>query len=417
MKISITKIKEQISKVSSIIKNKSTYKNKKIKVNMKIKVNADTVMSIIIIVVAVSAIAYSIINNNNSKSKSYLSITNTKESDKTSKKKKSDKIITIDFEDIDTSSEEYSMLTELCESYVYNNYSETSKLDTKVEINEEVYIDEATTELEEETESEFGSGESLISEEDIEYSEETSISDITEIETTDQTEEYTEIEEISTEKLLVEEDPNTLYSTGLIYMYDKLLARYINKNGKLHTVFAQLIRKDKNMYEIDKDALSNVEITENNDIYTLVVTDIKYANSISVYEISQSTPDIDVKAQTKFKGIPSLYDVSNTNDNIDETDYLNTIESITESLVNNFKDLNKYEDYFTSDEYDSILGSQNPFQSSNYTITVVGTGMSDKNSNKIDRIITFVYDVDNSVNNVVIYKLDSDNKIYDIDVL
>jgi hypothetical protein len=57
------------------------------------------------------------------------------------------------------------------------------------------------------------------------------------------------------------------------------------------------------------------------------------------------------------------------------------------------------------------------YQSSNFEISVIGTGKSDKTNNSVDRVAMIVYDKDNNNTNLIIFKLDSNNKIYDIDVV
>jgi hypothetical protein len=428
MKSVIEKLKELVNK----IKNK--VRKIEIKPKKKIKIDLDAAMAIVIIVIAASAIVYSIIGNNKDTKYEYVAdlnysdtLENLEQENETESEIQQPTVIAVDFNKIDTTTTEYTLLTDLCQQYVYNNYSETSKLDTKVDVTEEVYIDEVTLETETEAETDEDSTEENETN-STEIETETEIETVTEIEESleetesfedeTSTDEETEIttEEESTTEEIIEEDPNTLYTTGIIYMNDSVLVRYINKNGKLHTIFSRLIRKDTNSYKIDDIAIENVEVADIDDKYSLLVTDIKYANSISITDVND-TDIIYVPSTKELAKIEVTMTPSNYDDSISEDNYLNIIKDIMGCLVNNDSKIEKYKDYFTEDEYNNTLSTMKYYQSSNFEISVIGTGKSDKTNNSVDRVTLIVYDKDNNNTNLIIFKLNSSNKIYDIDVV
>lgn len=190
-------------------------------------------------------------------------------------------------------------------------------------------------------------------------------------------------------------DISDISETGPIYFNDRILIRYINKQGELKIVGASIAEQDGEVAYGDLDNL-DIEVTNKSNL------------NFTSYGIGQSE-DLSVLGDKL----------------ISEEEYLARVEEVTLGILkaNNVGELSKHQrnamKYFTLDGAKTVIDGRMILGNSNIESKFIKAGKSNLGVTYKDRIYMQV-DVTDGVNKGIygiILKLDSNSRIFDIDII
>lgn len=277
-----------------------------------------------------------------------------KESDFSSEK------VGIRFGKIATTRSEYKDMQDSCKNYICKNDIAVTDIDTDVDITESTYID-------------------------------------------------TNGNSISTS------DTNKYYESGPIYMDNKVLDRYINSDGQMKVVLAQLTYKNPLEIGLSHRAVSS-------DDYIIQTVDKEgFSKVLKKPTVKQSNFVPITESDNSFGAFSDDTGTVSSN-NITEEEYLTDLGNIfTELLRKSSDDIDsslryKAMNYFTYDGYRTIIDGTVyiPSKSQNISLDFIESGSSEIKG-KQDRVLMGIKVGQQSID--IIFKLDSNNKVFDIDIL
>lgn len=358
----MTYIKEKISQLLGKFKhNKRKIKTK------EINNRADTVISIAILTLTLLFIIYCITKpllDEHRKKINPLTVDN-----KIHKLEfKEDESLKIIFDRITTSEYDYDILRDNCIEYAENNYINTQILDTSIKVTENTYID-------------------------------------------------------TNDNIIEASKDDTMYETGPIYLQDMILMRFVNEQGKMK-VIASKFRIKNNLLK---------ELNGNNELKTKEYITV---DEMSLSELFQFGDNINSNQQLEISDkYRKLYDnkfstkINKPNitlNGLEQNDYIEDIKKIfIEVLRQSATDIDdelkeKALIYFTYDGYNTIINGVRHIKSGvNTNITFIQAGKSDLSLPDCDRILMQIETKDNDtvvITNIII-KLDSNMKVFDIDII
>lgn len=265
--------------------------------------------------------------------------------------------IKINFKNIDTTPDEYEKLKQNCIAYAKNNNINVENIKTSIDVSDETYTD-------------------------LNINNDTSNTD------------------------------NKMYETGPIYMNNALLLRFINEKGEMKIIGSCINNTEQsdvaksgtetvNKY-ITVDSSELNKIFENTNTY---IADSTISDTENTYDIADSFHEstISINQENYFSDIESIF-----------------IKCINKSFDNvDSKLKNKIKAYFTKDSYSNIISSMSGISGVDIRASFIMAGKSSINSNSCDRLLLQLVNKEHNKNEYtnLIIKLDSNNKIFDIDIL
>ena len=265
--------------------------------------------------------------------------------------------IKINFKNIDTTTDEYEKLKQNCIAYARNNNVNVENIKTNIDISDETYTD-------------------LNIDNDI-------------------------------------SDTNSkMYETGPIYLNNALLLRFINEKGEM---------------QIIASCINNVEQSDVNKVGTEAVNEYITVDGSELNKIFENTSTD--TADSQASDTENIYDIADNFNkstiSINQENYFIDIESIFIKVINESFDnadsklKNKIKAYFTTDGYNNIIRSMSRISGANIRVSFIDAGKSSIGNKSCDRILLQLVNEENNKNTytTIVIKLNSSNKIFDIDVL
>ena len=265
--------------------------------------------------------------------------------------------IKINFKNIDTTPDEYEKLKQNCIAYARNNNVNVENIKTNIDISEETYTD---------------------------------LNIDNDISATD----------------------SKMYETGPIYLDNALLLRFINEKGEM---------------QIIASCIKNVEQSDVNKVGTEAVNEYITVDSSGLNKIFENTSTD--TADSQDSATENIYDIADNFNkstiSINQENYFIDIESIFIKVINESFDnadsklKNKIKAYFTTDGYNNIIRSMSRISGANIRVLFIDAGKSSIGNKSCDRILLQLVNEENNKNTytTIVIKLNSSNKIFDIDVL
>lgn len=265
--------------------------------------------------------------------------------------------IKINFKNIDTTPDEYEKLKQNCIAYARNNNVNVENIKTNIDISDETYTD---------------------------------LNIDNDISATD----------------------SKMYETGPIYLDNALLLRFINEKGEM---------------QIIASCIKNVEQSDVNKVGTEAVNEYITVDSSELNKIFENTSTD--TADSQDSATENIYDIADNFNkstiSINQENYFIDIESIFIKVINESFDnadsklKNKIKAYFTTDGYNNIIRSMSRISGANIRVSFIDDGKSSIGNKSCDRILLQLVNEENNKNTytTIVIKLNSSNKIFDIDVL
>lgn len=295
--------------------------------------------------------------------------------------------VAIEFDYINTPETSYETLREYCNEYIENEDINSAEVtvSTDISIKEDMYIDVNNSNILNNTYMEYI--DEIIKSLGISYNN-TKESNIKNIVNKDIDNEY-------------------MHETGPIYFQDRLLLRYINSDGKMQVVMANLVNET---VQINSDAEETKEIT---------------VEKVVTYGRDSLQEGFD--REVAHKSNDTIKTVI-TNRSLTEEEYVNDIAELFIYILKidadniNQKFQKQALKYFTLDGYNNIVDSKNRILLDDDTqveVTILEAGKSNTDIQTKDRIFMQLksdrYGKETITN--IIVKLNSEFKIFDIDIL
>ena len=265
--------------------------------------------------------------------------------------------IKINFKNIDTTTDEYEKLKQNCIAYSKHNNVNVENIKTNIDISDETYTD-------------------LNIDNDI-------------------------------------SDTNSkMYETGPIYLNNALLLRFINEKGEM---------------QIIASCIKNVEQSDVNKVGTEAVNEYITVDGSELNKIFENTntdtADSQDSATENIYGMADSFNDSTIS--INQENYFIDIESIFIKVINESFDnadsklKNKIKAYFTTDGYNNIIRSMSRISGADIRVSFIAAGKSSIDNKSCDRILLQLVNKEHNKNTytTIVIKLNSSNKIFDIDVL
>lgn len=295
--------------------------------------------------------------------------------------------VAIEFDYIDTSENRYELLRESCNKYIEAEDTPNYDIivDTAVSIKEDIHIDVNKSNI-------------------INHTTMSHIDDIIR----DLGIEYNNIKESNIKNIINKADNNEyMHETGPIYFQDRLLLRYINSSGNMQVVLANLINEV-------------IESTGDTQLMTDVVNE-----KIVTFGRNELQSGFDMETATQSTDTIKTVISNNI---MTEEEYINDIAELfiyilkTDSNNLNQKFQKQALKYFTLDGYNNIIDSKNRILLDDNTqieVTILEAGKSNTSLSTKDRIFMQLKSDKNGKETItnIIVKLNSNFKIFDIDIL